>query len=96
MITPLFLESIKKIVDMEVKVRDNKGNTDVLLEAKRMGFSDKYIGMLWGESELCVFELRKKEKMRVDRSLLFASSRSGIFSMALSIRVIFPIASVPK
>ncbi|MBP3290329.1 MAG: carbamoyl-phosphate synthase large subunit, partial [Alistipes sp.] len=35
----------------------------VLKEAKKMGFSDKYIGKLWGMSEAEMFLLRKKEQV---------------------------------
>ncbi len=62
-ITPYFLESIKKIVDMENKLKENKGKLDVLLEAKKMGFGDKFIGMLWDMKEIDVFNLRKENNM---------------------------------
>ena len=58
-ITPFFLESFKKITDMEKKLSAAKGDTALLGEAKKMGFSDKYIARLWGESELKVSEIRK-------------------------------------
>jgi len=57
-ITPYFIESILKIVRMEEKLANNSGNPDVLLEAKKMGFSDKYIAKLWGKSELEIYKLR--------------------------------------
>ena len=63
MITPYFLESIKRITDMEKTVEENKGDLGILLQAKRMGFSDKYIGKLWNMSETDVFNIRKREKM---------------------------------
>ena len=59
-ITPYFLESFKKIVDMEVKLSANKGSGEVLKEAKTMGFGDKFIAKLWGVKELDVFEQRKE------------------------------------
>ncbi len=58
-ITPLFLECIRDIVEMEKKVKANKFNNDVLLEAKKMGFSDAYIGRLWEMSEVEVNTYRK-------------------------------------
>ncbi len=61
MITPYFLESIKKITDMEKKLSQNKGDKELLREAKKMGFCDKYIGKLWGMTEVEVFDARKKE-----------------------------------
>lgn len=57
----LFLEKFKNIVEMESVVAAHKGDIDTLKEAKRMGFSDKYIGQLWGMSESEVFLLRRNE-----------------------------------
>ena len=62
-ITPYFLESVKKIVDKETEIKENKGNLDVLLSAKKMGFSDKFIAKLWGMNEIEVYNLRKENKM---------------------------------
>ena len=58
-ITPFFLESFKKITDMEASLFENKGNAGVLAEAKKMGFADKYIARLWSVSELDVVAARK-------------------------------------
>ncbi|MFG6354505.1 MAG: carbamoyl-phosphate synthase large subunit, partial [Alistipes sp.] len=55
----LFLEKFKNIVEMEARVKAAAGDIEVLYEAKRMGFGDKYIGMLWGMTESEVFSLRK-------------------------------------
>ncbi len=63
-ITPYFLESIKKIVDMENKLKENEGDKELLLEAKKMGFSDKFIARQWGRSEIEVNELRKSHGIR--------------------------------
>ena len=46
MITELFLESLKKIVDMESEIRAGRGDAGVLKEAKLMGFSDREIAEL--------------------------------------------------
>ena len=59
-ITELFLESFKKIVDMEKTLSENAGNNEVLLAAKKMGFSDKFIAKLWGTDELSVYNQRKQ------------------------------------
>ena len=59
MITPFFLESIQKIVDMEKTLAANVGNTQLLEDAKKMGFSDKYIAQLWGKTELDIYKQRK-------------------------------------
>ena len=57
----LFLEKFKNIVEMEKEVAANVGCIATLKEAKRMGFSDKFIGQLWNMSEAEMYELRKKE-----------------------------------
>jgi len=59
MITKLFLETFKNIVDMENKIISSK-NLKTLEAAKVMGFSDKYIAHLWGVDELEVYNTRKK------------------------------------
>ena len=59
MITELFLESIKKIVDMEAKLAAAPGDLAVLKEAKVMGFADKYIAKLWKQKEIEIYHLRK-------------------------------------
>ena len=61
-ITPYFLEAIKKITDMEKRLAEGK-SAEVLAEAKKMGFSDKYIAKLWGTKELDVYKMRKKSKL---------------------------------
>ena len=63
MITPLFLESIKKIVDMEKTLAANPGDRELLKAAKAMGFSDKYVARLWNKKELDVFNLRREIKL---------------------------------
>ena len=62
-ITAFFLESIKNITDMEKVLSDNIGNTEILISAKKMGFSDKAISRLWGMSELDVFKIRKEKNI---------------------------------
>ena len=59
-ITELFLETIKNIIDMEEKLRVNISNPVTLTEAKKMGFSDKYIAKLWNTDELSVYNQRQE------------------------------------
>ena len=59
-ITELFLESFKRIVDMEKTLSENAGNNEVLLAAKKMGFSDKFIAKLWKTDELSIYNQRKE------------------------------------
>ena len=58
-ITPFFLESIKRIVDMEQTLRTSIQDAAALTAAKKMGFSDKYIARMWNCSELNVYNLRR-------------------------------------
>ncbi len=62
-ITPLFLECFQRIVEMEAILKGKPEDVRALQGAKQMGFSDKYIGQLWGKTELQVWELRRKEQI---------------------------------
>ena len=61
LITELFLESLKKITDMEKKLAANKGDAELLAEAKKMGFGDETIGRLWGVKDTEIYALRKEK-----------------------------------
>ena len=54
----LFLEKIYNIIRMERKVKAAPMDVDILREAKKMGFGDKFIGQLWGVSEADIIRLR--------------------------------------
>ena len=56
-ITSYFLESLKKIVDMEEELKE-KQDDETLRAAKAMGFSDKFIAKLWNKSEIEVWRDR--------------------------------------
>ncbi len=58
-ITPYFLEAMLRIVKMEEKLRANVGDVSVLGEAKKLGFCDRFIAMLWNQKETDVCNLRK-------------------------------------
>ena len=60
MITELFIEAIKKIVDMEKLLADRPEDLRTLKAAKSLGFSDKYIASLWRIPEASVARLRKQ------------------------------------
>ena len=62
-ITPFFLEAIKNIVEMEETLKANVQVLDVLVAAKKMGFSDKYIARMWSCTELDVYNFRKKHNV---------------------------------
>ncbi|MBQ0081377.1 MAG: carbamoyl-phosphate synthase large subunit [Alistipes sp.] len=54
----LFLEKIYNIVRMERTIQTSAIDLKVLYEAKKMGFSDKYIAHLWGTTEMELIKLR--------------------------------------
>ncbi len=62
-ITPFFLECVRRIVEAEKEIQACPGQIEVLKNAKKMGFGDKYIAKLWNMSEVEVFNLRKKENI---------------------------------
>ena len=62
-ITAFFLEAIKRIIDMEQTLKDNKFDLKVLESAKKMGFSDKYVARLWDCTEIEVYNFRKENKL---------------------------------
>ena len=59
MITGLFLESLKKITEMEKRLAAAPGDTALLKEAKVMGFGDREISLLWQMKETDIYALRK-------------------------------------
>ena len=63
MITEYFLAALKRIVDFERVIAENVGSRGILMEAKKLGFSDRYIAKLWGMSELSVYALRREMKL---------------------------------
>ena len=54
----LFLEKIYNIVRMEARIKAAPADPEILRQAKRMGFGDKFIGQLWGMTEAAVTGLR--------------------------------------
>ena len=61
LITDLFLESLKKIVEMEQTLKTYVNDIKTLKAAKIMGFSDKYIASLWKLNEVEIYNKRKAE-----------------------------------
>ena len=54
----LFLEKVKNIVAMERNVKESRGDTDTLYKAKKMGFSDEFIGKLWDMKGEEIYKIR--------------------------------------
>ena len=56
----LFLDKLKNIVDFEAEIKASPHDLDILRQAKRMGFSDRYIAQIWKMTEKEIFLLRKR------------------------------------
>ena len=60
MVTELFLEAYKQIVDMENILKTKPHDETRLRAAKQIGFSDKFIASVWGVKEIEVYKMRKE------------------------------------
>ncbi len=58
-----FLYKLEKIISLESKLKEQKGDLEALYTAKRMGFSDAFIAKLWETSESALYDLRKQENL---------------------------------
>ena len=58
-----FIYKIRNIVRMESVLREHPSDTDILREAKKMGFSDREAGRLWSMTEKEIAEFRMKAGM---------------------------------
>lgn len=58
-----FLDKMTKIVQQEEEIKSNKGDLDVLYQAKKTGFSDMTIAKLWKMTETEIYQLRKDKKI---------------------------------
>ncbi len=59
-----FLDKINNIVNYEKTLKENPFDLEVLKEAKCIGFSDKYIGQVWGKTESEIYLMRKEAGIR--------------------------------
>ncbi len=62
-ITSYFLEAIVNIIAMENRLKFAVKDEKVLLEAKKIGFSDAFIARLWNCKEIDVYNFRKSLNM---------------------------------
>jgi carbamoyl-phosphate synthase large subunit len=60
-IDPWFLYHIKELVDAEAAIVQAGPDPETLRESKRLGFSDRYLAMLWNTTEQAVRELRREK-----------------------------------
>lgn len=58
-----FLHKIERIIQMERKLEAAPKDPKIVLEAKRMGFSDKFLARLWKVHEDEVYQWRKSHKI---------------------------------
>jgi carbamoyl-phosphate synthase large subunit len=63
MIDPWFLYHIRELVEFESTLAADAGSRDLLVEAKRMGFSDRTIAALWNMDADGVRAMRLREKI---------------------------------
>ena len=59
-IDKFFIWKIKKLIDFENVIAENKFDKEILLEAKKLGFSDLSIAHLWNSNQKSIFEFRKE------------------------------------
>lgn len=59
-IDKFFIRKLLNIIEEENALCNNKGDIAILRDAKKMGFSDKEIAVLWNMTEIQVFNLRKE------------------------------------
>ena len=58
-----FLRKLRNIISMEQELKNHNGDLKTLIAAKKLGFSDREIGVLWGLNEIDVFNLRTENKI---------------------------------
>ncbi len=63
-IDPWFLDQMAQIVEMTAELRDAGSGEDLMLPAKRMGFSDAHLAKLWETSEAAVRGIRADAGVR--------------------------------
>ncbi len=63
MIDRFFLEKMYNIYRMEEKLKKTPLNKEIFLEAKRMGFSDEYLGKIYHKSKLDIYLYRKENNI---------------------------------
>ena len=58
-----FICRFRNIIEQERELTTHQGDLAVLADAKRMGFSDKEVGRLWGKSAHEIFDIRKQNSI---------------------------------
>jgi len=58
-----FLEKFYHIVEFEKKLKSNKFDLELFKEAKRLGFSDEYLGKIYNKTKIEIYKLRKEHNI---------------------------------
>ena len=58
-IDKFFIWKIKKLIDFEAEIKNNPFNKDILIKAKKLGFSDLNLAHLWNCTQREIFNFRK-------------------------------------
>ena len=58
-IDKFFIWKIKKLIDFEKVIAENKFDIETLFQAKKLGFADLHIAHLWESDQKTVFEFRR-------------------------------------
>ena len=58
-----FLRKLRNIISMEQELKNHNGDLKTLIAAKKLGFSDREIGVLWDLNEIDIFNLRTENKI---------------------------------
>ncbi len=58
-----FLNAVMEITELETVLSKNTGNTELLTQAKKLGFSDRAIAKFWKMAEDEIFKLRKENEI---------------------------------
>lgn len=58
-IDKFFIWKIKKLIDFEKIISENKFDKETLVQAKKLGFSDLHIAHLWNSNQKEIFEFRR-------------------------------------
>jgi len=58
-----FLHKIQNIINMEQTIKANHFDLDILLKAKKMGFSDEYLAASWNATNKEIYEFRKQNQI---------------------------------
>ncbi|GGI14370.1 carbamoyl-phosphate synthase large subunit [Gottfriedia solisilvae] len=58
-----FLHKIENIIKMEKVIKENHFELDVLLKAKKMGFSDDYLALQWNATNKEIYDFRKQNQI---------------------------------